>query len=84
MKSGVPPVCYETDGVGDVLDDGRSGFAVKPGDRPVLAAKIAALLADDALRARLGAAAAASIGPEFDIDGMVRSQEALYARLLSR
>ncbi len=84
MKSGVPPVCYATDGVTDLIDDGRNGFAVAPGDRAGLAAKIASLLADEPLRARLGAAAAASIGPEFDIDGMVRSQEALYERLLFR
>lgn len=83
MKSGVPPVCYATDGVTDLIRDGENGYAVAPGDEAALAERLVALLGDDALRRRLGSAAAASIGPEFDIDGMVRSQEALYGRLLS-
>ncbi|UPT72422.1 MAG: glycosyltransferase [Elusimicrobiota bacterium] len=84
MKSGVPPVCYATDGVADLVADGRTGLSVAPGDAAALAAGIVRLLGDEPLRARLGAAAAAAIGPEFDIDGMVRSQEALYDRLLAR
>lgn len=83
MKTGLPCVCYATDGVVDVLRDRENGFAVAPGDHAVLAERLAALLVDEDLRRRLGAAAAASLGPEFDIDGMVRAQEALYERLLA-
>ncbi len=83
MKSGRPAVCYATDGVTDLIREGENGFSVEPGDHAALAAKVVALLKDDAARKRMGAAAAASVGPEFDIDGMVRSQEALYSRLLS-
>ena len=83
MKTGLPSVCYATDGVVDLLRDGENGFLVAPGDVDAFAGRLVALLTDPALRRRLGAAAAASIGPEFDIDGMVRSQEALYERLLA-
>lgn len=83
MKSGRPPVCYATDGVVDVLRDGQNGFLVPVGDTEALAERLVRLLTDEALRGRLGAAAAASIGPEFDIDAMVRAQEALYERLLA-
>ncbi|MBI4061207.1 MAG: glycosyltransferase family 4 protein [Elusimicrobia bacterium] len=83
MKSGLPAVCYATDGVTDLIKDGENGFMAEPGDKRTLAARAAALLKDAALRRKLGAAAAAAIGPEFDIDGMVRSQEALYERLLA-
>lgn len=83
MKSGLPSVCYATDGVVDLLKDGENGFLIKPGDHAALAARVALLLKDEPLRRKLGSAAAASIGPEFDIDGMVRSQEALYDRLLT-
>jgi len=82
MRSGLPAVCYATDGVTDLVKDGENGFMVEPGDHAALAERVAALLRDEPLRRRLGAAAAASIGPEFDIDGMVRAQEALYDRLL--
>ena len=83
MKSGLPAVCYATDGVTDLVRDGVNGFLVEPGAHGELADRVARLLADDALRARLGEAASA-VDPEFDIDGMVRSQEKLYDRLIER
>jgi len=83
MRTGLASVCYATDGVADLLRDGENGFLAAPGDVDALAGKLVRALTDADLRRRLGAAAAASIGPEFDIDGMVRAQEALYERLLA-
>jgi glycosyltransferase involved in cell wall biosynthesis len=82
LRSGLPAVCYATDGVVDVLRDGENGFLVPPGDIDGFADRLASLLLDADLRHRLAAAAASSIGPEFDIDAMVRAQESLYERLL--
>jgi glycosyltransferase involved in cell wall biosynthesis len=82
MKSGKPAVCYATDGVADLIRDGENGYSVPAGDVDALAARIEELLKDPELRARLGRAAAGAIGPEFDIDEMVRAQESLYLRLL--
>jgi glycosyltransferase involved in cell wall biosynthesis len=82
MKSGVVPVCYATDGVKDLIRSGENGILVPQRDAAALAQRVKDLLKDDALRKKMGAAAAASIGPEFDIDGMVRQQEELYLRLL--
>lgn len=83
MKSGLPCLCYATDGVTDLIEDGVNGMTVAPGDVDALAARLTRVLQDDGLRRDLGRAAGAAIGPEFDIDGMVRSQEALYRRLLA-
>lgn len=83
MASGVVPVCYATDGVNDLVVDGVNGVAVAPGDVDTMAQRLTRILQDDELRRDLARAAGAAIGPEFDIDGMVRSQEALYARLLA-
>lgn len=83
MKTGLACLCYDADGVTDILKDGVNGVVVKAGDVDALAERLTRVLQDDELRARLGRAAGAAIGPEFDIDGMVRSQEALYARLLA-
>ena len=81
MKSGVPPVCYATDGILDLIRDGENGYVVPQKDAPALAERLLTLLGDEPLRRRLGAAASAAIGPEFDIAGMVRSQEELYRTL---
>ncbi|MEK7747170.1 MAG: glycosyltransferase, partial [Elusimicrobiota bacterium] len=82
MKTGLPGICYDTDGVRDLLRDGENGFLIAQGDWEALAAGIVRLLQDKGLRGRLGKAASESIGPEFDIDGMVRTQEKLYSHLL--
>ncbi len=83
MRTGLPSVCYATDGVTDILRDGENGFLVAPGDVDAFADRLVGLLTDADLRRRLGARAAASIGSEFDIDGMVRAQERLYEELLA-
>jgi len=84
MKSGLAPACYATDGVKDIVREGENGFLAQPGEAATLARRVLELLADDALRRRMGAAAAAAIGEEFDIDAMVRRQEELYLRLFGR
>ncbi|MBI3554500.1 MAG: glycosyltransferase family 4 protein [Elusimicrobia bacterium] len=82
MKSGLPCVCYATDGVLDLLEDGVNGFVVPQGNVTLLGERVARLLADEDLRRRIGRKAAESIGEEFDIDAMVRRQERLYDELL--
>lgn len=81
MRSKLPPVCYAVDGVVDLVKDGENGFLVAPGDTAALAERVVRLLKDEALRKRFSAAAACAIGEEFDIDGMVQSQERLYDEL---
>lgn len=78
MKTGLPCVCYATDGVRDVLRDGENGFLIEPGDERTAARRVLELLGDSGKARALGRCAAASIGPEFDIDAMVRNQEELY------
>jgi len=56
---------------------------VDAGDSAQLARALGALVQDDALRARLGAAARAYVRPRFGVDGYVSSIAALYDRLLA-
>lgn len=83
MKTGLPCVCYATDGVLDILQDGVNGFVVPLGNISLMSERVLALLDDEGLRRRLGERAAASIGEDFDIDHMVRQQESLYQELLA-
>jgi mannosyltransferase len=72
------------DGCRDVVVDGRTGFLTPPGRPDLTADRLLRLLRDPAAAALLGARARASIGEEFDIDGMVRAQEILYEELLEK
>lgn len=84
IKTGLPSVCYKTDGVADILYDGKNGYAVEPGDLDTFCLRLKELIEKPALRAEMAARAAATDLSEFDIDNMVRSQEALYMGLLKK
>lgn len=80
---GKPVVAYAVDGVPEIVKDQENGYLIKPGDRGGFAAKVAMLLKDPGLSRRLSAAAVKSIDDSFDIRGMVKSQESLYAKTLA-
>lgn len=82
MALGLPCVCYDTDGVRDLL--GGTTRLIAQGDVDNLASQVNALLANPQKRESIGQKNQASIREEFDIDRMVRQQEILYNELLSR
>jgi rhamnosyl/mannosyltransferase len=70
-------------GVEYVTLDGVTGLLVPPGDAAALASALRTLLADPALRARLGAAGQARVAHEFSVRQMVDKTAALYRGLLA-
>lgn len=82
MKTGLPSVCYRTDGVTDLLRDGVNGYVVEQGDLDAFCLRLKDLIEQPSLRAELGAKAAGADFSEFDIDRMVRRQESLYLELI--
>ncbi|MFA7009497.1 MAG: glycosyltransferase, partial [Elusimicrobiales bacterium] len=84
VKTGLPSVCYKTDGVTDLLYDGANGFVVEQGDVDAFCMRLKELIEHPALRAEMAAKAAGADLSEFDIDYMVRRQEALYMELLKK
>lgn len=84
MLRGKPAVTAYFGGPKDVVEHGVSGFHVNPLHVEDLAARLAALLGDDPLRERMGAAARARVLAEFNLDVQVRRLEDLYQRLLER
>jgi len=81
MALGLPAVCYETDGVSDLLSQG-GGLLVKQKDVAGMVDALERVLGDDLLYSQLSQQARHMIGEEFDINAMVIRQEDLYQQLL--
>ena len=56
MACARPVVAARTGGLPEVVRDGETGYLVPPGDAAALAERLGALLGDEALRKRIGAA----------------------------
>jgi glycosyltransferase involved in cell wall biosynthesis len=82
MAAGRPIVATAVDGVPEAVQHGRNGLLFPPGDVETGAAHVLALLADPALRQRMGAEGRANAG-EFAADRMIAELERLYSELLA-
>jgi len=67
MRLGTPVVSTTVSGIPELVIDGETGLLVPPRDAPALAAALARLLDDAALRERLAAGAARHVRREFDL-----------------
>jgi glycosyltransferase involved in cell wall biosynthesis len=65
MASGTPVVASRTGGLAEVVVDGETGFLVEPGDVEALRDRLALVLSDRRLAARLGANARALVIERF-------------------
>lgn len=77
MAKGKAVIAARIGGTDEALTDDSEGLLVPPGDTDALARAIGRLLADRALRERLGASARSRMEREFDEDLMVDRMEAL-------
>jgi glycosyltransferase involved in cell wall biosynthesis len=83
MGAGVPVVATAVAGIPEVVENGRTGLLVPPGDRAALGSALANLVADVPARERLGRDARASVLPRFNVQGYVEAIAALYDELLA-
>ena len=70
-------------GLPEIVNDGVTGRLVPPGDAAALAATCAALLADDAQRERLGAAAAVETRTRFAPERLIEAVQRMYDEVLA-
>jgi len=70
MLAGVPVVASDVGGVKDLVDPGRNGLLVPPGDTAALAEALDRLLSDRALAARLASEATRSTLPSYSLAAM--------------
>ncbi len=78
---GVPTAAMDTGGTGDIITHDQTGLLSPSGDANALGDHIARLVADEALRARLSAAARAHVDAHFDSRVVISRIIALYEDL---
>jgi glycosyltransferase involved in cell wall biosynthesis len=83
MAAARASVATSVGGIPEVAIDEVTGFLVPPRDEEAMAARIVQLLRDEALRARMGAAANARARDLFRVERMVASTMAVYERLVN-
>jgi glycosyltransferase involved in cell wall biosynthesis len=81
---GQPVISYDVDGAREVVRNDETGFLVKPGDVPTLAARIVQLSSSPELRAQLASAGRDLCRTRFDHREMTRQIRLLYERTLAR
>ncbi len=82
MAMRVPAVCYDVDGVSEVVTNNKTGFLVSPSDISTFADKLKVLLRHTALRERFEANIDRRDFAEFTSEVMVKKQERLYRSLV--
>ena len=78
MASGVPVVTTSVGGVPELVQDGLNGAMIPSGDPSLIAQSLRALLADPALRARMGAAARARVEDDYDVNAAARRLTGIF------
>jgi glycosyltransferase involved in cell wall biosynthesis len=82
MSSGTPVIASRIGGLAEVVVDGETGFLVEPGDVEALGDRLALLLADRRLAARLGANARDLVIDRFTWQACAQRCLAAYEELL--
>jgi glycosyltransferase involved in cell wall biosynthesis len=83
MASGTAVVATDSGGTPEIVRDGREGLLVPPRDPAALARAVGTLVADPALRVRLGAGGVARVAAEFTIERYVARTLAVYDAALA-
>jgi glycosyltransferase involved in cell wall biosynthesis len=83
MASGTPVVASRLDGLPEVVRDGETGFLVTPGDVDELRDRLAQLLADRVLAARMGRRGRDLLLEQFTWEACAQRCLAAYEELLA-
>src|SRR5581483_6022496 len=84
MAAGLPIVASDVGGIGELVDNERTGLLVPPDDPRTLADRICRLMNDAPLAAKLGTAARRRAETRHSFDRMVAAFEAIYREELER
>jgi len=82
MAAALPVVVTHTGGVGEIIEEGKTGALAPCQDMTSMLQKVLPLLRDEGLRKQMGQNARISVKNRFNIEDMVRESELLYVRSL--
>jgi colanic acid/amylovoran biosynthesis glycosyltransferase len=82
MAEAAPVIGARNAGIGEAVEDGVTGLMVPPGEAPPIAAALAAIAGDPALRQRMGQAAQARAASQFSAAAQSRLLEQTMLALL--
>lgn len=83
MALGIPVVATAVGGLPELVENGKTGWLVAPGDADALAERLRQLLADGAARRAMGLAARERARRRFSAEAMVRALSGIYDELAS-
>lgn len=81
MASAVPVVVTRVGSMDELVNDGREGFVVAPGDSAALADRVVTILHDRGLARQMGLAGRDRVERNFTVDTMVEAYTSLFRRL---
>jgi len=82
LAAALPVVATEVDGISELIDDGRNGRLIPPGDSEALADAIIYARENESEARRMGAAARLRMKAEFSVDKMVTGFDRLFRGLI--
>jgi glycosyltransferase involved in cell wall biosynthesis len=83
MAAGTPIVSTSVGGVNEVIENGKDGMLVEPGNIEGLGAAIIKLISDNAYAKKITENAASKIKREFSIEKMVNANVKIYEKLIN-
>jgi glycosyltransferase involved in cell wall biosynthesis len=81
MAHGLPVVASGVGGIPELLESGKEGLLIPPGDPAALAAAMLRVAGDRDLRLQLGGAGRARAVTEFSLDATAANYQRLYDRV---
>lgn len=82
MRARLPVIASDVGGVGEAVEDGKTGFVVPPGDVGALRSRLALLLSRPELRVRMGEAGRRRYEANFTFDQMFERTLGVYTDIL--
>jgi glycosyltransferase involved in cell wall biosynthesis len=82
MAAGVPVIASDVGGIGEIIEDSRTGLLIKPRDPVAIAESVKALLDDRGLAERISRNAASEVESRFSALRMSEKYEQTYLNLM--